>query len=270
MKTRHLTIRHVGISNSLEERLTCSVLQPPRFPFDIQYHILSVTQKILEESCFYFAKLWLPSLLEERGWNCAAAVELTKWLYVIKQHLNILPEGCMSTTQQASFKTNSRTVAQLRHAAVHRLHLESDQLLAQVHSAHMLAEALQDNRRKARLEILHARLEKYVKKMYHDVDKMKEKVDEQVFEIETQREALHQRELLLQRSIARQQIDIPVSAGQALLQSIENVFDPLESIVTTPNTSMDTCDEHDICISSSVTINEADIESDEDQLRAEL
>jgi hypothetical protein len=86
-----------------QKRSSWAVVQPLKFPIDVQHWILSFSQQILEASCFKFMYKWDPSLLQERGWNCGAAVELTKWLHIIKQHLNNLPKECLSTTGQASF-----------------------------------------------------------------------------------------------------------------------------------------------------------------------
>lgn len=50
-------------------------------------------QQVLEESCFAFAKKWLPSVLQKRGWDCAAVCELTKWLPMLRKHVKRLPSG---------------------------------------------------------------------------------------------------------------------------------------------------------------------------------
>ncbi|KAF2022997.1 hypothetical protein EK21DRAFT_48202, partial [Setomelanomma holmii] len=114
--------------------------------YETQHRILSTIQQLLEESCFNFVKQYLPSVIEEHSWTCAAAGELTEWLYILKMHAQALPKGRVSTKEQSSFKTITGPVAQLRHTAVHRLHLISADFLSQIRSAIMLTEVLRDDR----------------------------------------------------------------------------------------------------------------------------
>jgi hypothetical protein len=148
-----------SILSSEENRPFHVTLRPSVFPYEVQHYILSSSQQILEESCFQFMKRWLPSLLEKRGWTCATAVELTKWVRVIQKHLEILPKGCMNTEQKKCFKKTLTYITRLRHTAVHRLHLTSAELLKQVHSAYMLAEVLQDTECRNRLQTIYLRVD---------------------------------------------------------------------------------------------------------------
>jgi hypothetical protein len=159
-------------------------LRPSVFPYDVQDQILSSSQQILEEACLRFMKRWLPSVLKKYSWTCAAAVELTKWVRVIKKHLDILPNGCMNTEQQKCLKETLPYITRLRHTTVHRLHLTSVQLLKQVHSAYMLAEALQDNEGRNRLETIHLRVDAWVKNMDHDMEVMKQEAERRVCQLE--------------------------------------------------------------------------------------
>jgi hypothetical protein len=214
---------------------------------------------------------WLPSLLKERGWYCGAAIELTTGLRIIQKRLKNLPKGCLSTTGQPCFQELTSTVIQLRHAAVHRSHLTSEQLLKQVHSAHLLAEALQDIEVKDILGDLHIQVNRCVKQMDHEIGVLEQEARRELLQIEMQRDTLRQSELVLQNSIAQQQIDIPLVVGQELIGSIStmiNLQNPnrdrkMKSTVTRyHHTKYTGCD--------SVVVDEADIESDEDRLRAEL
>jgi hypothetical protein len=235
-------------------------LQPSVFPYNVQHHILSSSQQILEEACFRFMKRWLPSVLKKYSWTCAAAVELTKWVRVIKKHLDILPNGCMNTQQQKCFKETLPYITRLRHTAVHRLHLTSIQLLKQVHSAYMLAEALQDNEGRNRLETIHLRVDAWVKNMDHDTEVMKQESERRVCQLE----------LMLQTTIAQQQNKISLVAGQGLIESITS-----ELGFHHPNAAAEvkgtlTCDEHAGNTGGITLIDEDDIESDEILLQTEL
>ncbi|KAF1346402.1 hypothetical protein EJ07DRAFT_22865, partial [Lizonia empirigonia] len=159
------TTAGISILNSQGNRPFQATLGPSVFPYNVQHYILLLSQQMLEEACFRFMNQWLPSLLEERGWTCAAAVELTEGVRVIEKHLDILPDNCMDTEQQMCFKETLPCVTQLRHTAVHRRHLTSAELQKQVHSAYMLAEVLQDNECRNKLHTIHLRVDTSVKNM---------------------------------------------------------------------------------------------------------
>jgi hypothetical protein len=231
---------------------------------------LSITQELLEESCFRFIERWLPSVLEERGWKCAAAVELTTGLYIIRKHRETLPDGCISTTGQIPFKKLTRSVAQLRHAAVHRLHLEPDVFLNQIHSALTLTEVLQDAGSTAKLQLLYVQVDTYVKKMKHDVEVMEQGVNRTLLQILKQKEVLYQREQHLQAYISQQRIEIPEAAGQALIESTNTLFPTSGLNRALENQSMTRCIRTVWTTEDDMTVDESDIESDEAQLQAEL
>jgi hypothetical protein len=203
---------------------------------------------------------WLPSLLEERGWTCAAAVELTEGVRVIKEHLDILPDNCMNTEQQTCFKETLRCVTQLRHTAVHRRHLTSAEFQKQVHSAYMLAEVLQDNECRNNLHTIHLRVDTSVKNMDHDTEVMRQEAESRV----------RQLELMLQTTITQQQNSISLAAGQGLLDSISTEFVLHYANAAVEIKGSSTCGEHARNIGGIVLINEDDIESDEDRLQTEL
>jgi Sec-independent protein translocase protein TatA len=205
-------------------------------------------------------KQWLPSLLEERGWTCAAAVELTEGVRVIEKHLNILPNGCMSTEQQKGFKEILPHVTQLRHTAVHRRLLASDQLQEQVHCAYVLAEVLQDNECRDKLQIIRRSVDGGVKDMKKQTEEMKQELERR----------LKQLELTLQTTIAQQQSSISLAAGQKLVDSINKELRPCYPSAAAEIKGTFTCDEHARNTGDIILVDENDIESDEDRLQTEL
>jgi hypothetical protein len=203
---------------------------------------------------------WLPSLLEDHGWTCAAAVELTKWLRVIQKRLDILPNGCMDTEQKRCFKRTLPCIIRLRHTAVHRRHLTSAELQKQVHSAYMLAEVLQDDECRNRLQTIHSRVDTWVKNMDRDTEVMKQEAERRV----------RQLELMLQTTITRQQNKISSAAGQGLIDSITTEFRLQHPSAAAEIKGTFTCDEHARNTGDIILVDENDIESDEGRLRMEL
>lgn len=264
-------MRVVGSSVDIgDERAHYLSLPPPKLPVDVQHRILSVVQAILEESCFSFVKLKLPLLLKERDWTCAAAVELTGWLKIIKKHRKDLAYGSWSTTGEESFAKLISVVPQLRHAAVHRDHLKTDRFLELIYTAQMLADALQDKEGMVKLQNIRTELEAYITKMKHRLRLAKEETDSRLLEIEAQKKVLREKELLVQRSLAEQQNDISVNTGRALLESIHTILDPTKPNASSKFTSTFTCDEHAKHTGHTVFVGESDIESDEDRLQEAL
>ncbi|KAF1936814.1 hypothetical protein EJ02DRAFT_301991, partial [Clathrospora elynae] len=164
--------------------------QPARFPYETQHRILSIIQQLLEESCFNFVKQWLPSVLEKHSWNCAAAGELTEWLYILRRQARDLPNGCISTEGRASLNNIAPAVARLRHTAVHRLHLTSDEFLDQIYSALILAEVLQDVKSTSTLQALYRRVDTHAKKMDCNIEAVQHEICTTLLQIQRKREAL--------------------------------------------------------------------------------
>jgi hypothetical protein len=253
-------------TNSIEKGRALVPLQPPQFPYETQHRILSTTQQLLEQSCFNFVKQWLPSVLEKHSWNCAAAGELTEWLNIIKRHARDLPDGCISIEGQASLKRIAPAVARLRHTAVHRLHLTSEEFLSQIRSASMLTEILKDVRSTSTLQALYIRVDTQAKNMEQNIVAMQQEVDTTLVRIQRQREALARREQQLLLYATQQYIDIPVATGLALLESINTLSKPN---IVVEKQSIGGCDKN-TTHTYGMIVEDDDIESDEDRLQAEL
>jgi hypothetical protein len=138
------------------------------FPFEAQHRVLLRVQQLLEEVCFRFMERWLPSVLAQHEWTCAAAIELTKSLRIIKTNLDILPADCMDAPTQTLFIEIAPHVAQLRHAAVHRLHLKHDEFLERIDCAHKLAGILHDLERMSVLQALCTQVNALTKKLEYE------------------------------------------------------------------------------------------------------
>ncbi len=74
-------------------------------------------QRILEEGCYDFAYRWIPSTLNERGWSCPEAVELSGWRDFLP---NNLPPNAIAFLPQYSLQQGLKDAVRIRNAAVHR------------------------------------------------------------------------------------------------------------------------------------------------------
>jgi hypothetical protein len=158
-------------------------------------------------------------------------------------------------------KKTLRHITQLRHTVVHRLHITSVQLLKQVHSAYILAEVLQDNECRDKLQTIHSEVDTWVKNMDHDTEVMKQETERKVRQLEL---------MLQQTTIAQQQNEISSAAGQGLINSITTEFGLHHTNAAAEVKGSLSCDEHARSTGGIIPIDEGDIESDENQLQAEL
>lgn len=244
--------------------------QPLRFPYDTEHRILSVIQQLLEESCFDFVKRRLPLILEDLGWNCAAAGELTEWLRILKRHAADLPDGFMGTEGPSSLNNVAPTVARLRHTAVHRLHLTLEELLDMIWSAYILAEILQHIKIAHKLKSLHSIVETQAKKMEHDIGAIKQETSTALLTLQRQKEALARREQRLLSDAAQQEMTIPAVAGQVLAESVNLILAANEPDIVLEEQRTIRRDFKTSAADYGVIVEEDDIESDEDRLQAEL
>ncbi|KAH9882691.1 hypothetical protein J1614_000056 [Plenodomus biglobosus] len=243
--------------------------QPPRFPYETQHRVLSITQQLLEDSCFNFVKKWLPSVLEKYGWKCAAAGELTEWLYILKEHVRDLPDGSISREGWASLKNIAPVVARLRHTVVHRLHLDRDTFFRQIRSALILVEVLQDVRSMSILRTLYESVETHAKKMDCSTEAVQQEVDTTLLQVQREREGLAQRERELLSHAAQRNIDIPIATGLQLLDSINALLAPCNPNIVVEKQSIGGLDNNALH-TYGVIVEDDDIESDEERLQAEL
>ena len=115
-------------------------------PYRVQHTVLTQTQTLLEE-CFYnYASKHMPGLVRGRGWDCPAAGELTEWIVIFrrKQDLPFLLGPHLL-----------RTIADLRHTAVHRRRVRLARVLEFLESAILVAQRFKDRKRAAQISTFH-------------------------------------------------------------------------------------------------------------------
>lgn len=122
-------------------------------PYEAQYHILVEAQHFLEEACFEFARNYLPSILRGNEWDCAEAVELNlfvKELGGCRQELAPI----MKATMELSTGKLLTSIADIRHAAVHRHRLSASGIDQIFQDGEHFLTSLGDCRRLERMKAL--------------------------------------------------------------------------------------------------------------------
>jgi hypothetical protein len=77
-------------------------------------------QRILEESCYDFAYRLIPEMLNERGWSCAEAVELSTWRDFLPSAIQKIPNAALVPVSGYSVMQGLKDAVRIRNAAVHR------------------------------------------------------------------------------------------------------------------------------------------------------
>lgn len=106
--------------------------------------------------------------------------------------------------------------------------------------------------------------------MEHDIEAIQQEAGTTLLRLQRQKEALARREQQLLSDAAQQKIDIPAAAGQALVESINVLLAANEPNMAVEKQGMIRRDGNALDADYGVTVEEDDIESDEDRLQAEL
>ena len=111
-------------------------------PFQVQHLIFVNVQRILEEACFDAAKRHLPDVLKKKGWECAAQVQLDRWMDVLEDHC----EGLALANDNLFF------LHEVRDAAVKRIPLSSKTTIQLLNAAVRLVTGFEDSARMLTLD----------------------------------------------------------------------------------------------------------------------
>lgn len=198
-------------------------LYPSYLPFTTQHTILTTAQRILEECCYDFFKSWMPSILQEKGWDCAAAAELTKWTRTLAKRSGKLPQSAFASSESPLNKILVST-DRLRHTAVHRLPTTARGVSELIECALRLAETLQDYQRAAQLEELHSEIDSNIKAMELNKNALEDEYAREMEEIRRQREELDKKEEGLNVNVLAGDSENKSLIGSLLEESVKRIF----------------------------------------------
>ncbi|KAI3054068.1 hypothetical protein CBS147352_4016 [Aspergillus niger] len=204
------------------ERPTASLF-PLYLPYHAQHRILTNVQQVLEECIFDFMRKWLPDNLERNGWDCAAAVELTKWTRPPFRWTSQIPEGALQLTD-LKLESILSQVVRIRHTAVHRLPTTARRVCDLVGIAKKLAEALGDSLRTSQLESLHHDLQDKIQILEFNKNVLEENLACQLRNIEAERELLNHQEERLRAKTVEDDRENKLMMGLLLEESLEQIF----------------------------------------------
>ncbi|KAE8421648.1 hypothetical protein BDV36DRAFT_304377 [Aspergillus pseudocaelatus] len=209
--------------SSAEPELRIPSLYPLYFPYHAQHSILSQVQQVLEECCFDFTKKWLPLELESHGWDCAAAVELTKWTRLLMKWSPQLPDVSLQSNGP-EFHERLADVSVIRHTAVHRIPTTARGIDTLVVSAMRLTEALRDTLRTSQLEDLHLDIQAKIEAMEFNKNALEEHLSRELEAIQRQREELDRKEVELRAKTIASDNENKGLMGLLVKESMERIF----------------------------------------------
>jgi hypothetical protein len=175
---------------------------------------------MLEEACFAFAQRWLPSVLEKAGFDCPAAVELTKWAKILSSHRDKLGTTVAPSFKGPSFPGLLASMRKLRNIAVHRVPATAMVVGELVASAAELTEMLQDGARAALMRGIDQDIKVNIRVVHAARGILRDKVDRELEELSRAREELDRREKQIAATMLREDADRRRELGQLLERAV--------------------------------------------------
>lgn len=197
-------------------------LYPSYLPYETQHLILNTAQRVLEECCFEFAQAALPSVLQQKKWDCHAAVELTQWVKVFRAEKGLLSRDSDLSTQKTSELLTA--ISNLRHTAVHRVRTTAKGITMLLGSAVRLAQILQDSLRSSQLEELRIEVDHQIKAMELNKNLLEDMALQDIQKIQRERERLDRVEAELIHGMLKDDMNNKVFVGQVLKNSVHTIF----------------------------------------------
>ncbi len=199
-------------------------LYPIYIPYRAQHLILNEAQRLLEESCFEFLQKWLPSVVEENGWECASSLELTKSTKLIARHSREIPEGAFVDPGKRPLEQILSTTNMLRHSAVHRLPNTARVIRDLCRSGVTLAATLGDLVRAAQLEDICNELDSKIETMKLTKNALEGAATAGLDEIRRQREELDRREKEIVARMVKEDGENKSFMGMLLEDSLSRIL----------------------------------------------
>jgi hypothetical protein len=193
---------------------------------------------MLEEAFFAFAQKHLPSVLDEAGFDCPAAVELTKWTKILSKHRPILVLKNAPSLKDYSLNRLLATARNIRNIAVHRIPTAAVEVARLVGAAAALAETLQDHERAASLQMMHGEIKEKMEGIEAERRVRKQQAELELEEIRRAQEELYRRVrdiaagLLEEDASCRRTVGklLEEAAGRALAGGAHGVRDAMQSV----------------------------------------
>lgn len=176
--------------------------------------------------------------MEEHKWDCAEAVELTKWTRTLAKRCDKVPASAIDNGSEAPLKEVFFATNVLRHTAVHRLPTTARGIHKMIQSASRLVQTLGDHSRAAELENLHLEIGSWIRDMELNKNFLENRLDEQLHAISEQRAELDRKEREAIATMLQEDQENKLLIGSFLEDAVNNTFGRSDSIGPVEPTNM--------------------------------
>lgn len=196
-------------------------LNPIYLPYQTQYKLLVKVQQSLERACFDFAILNLPKIVENEDWDCGEAVELNIWSKVLGEHRSkFLQDDLDELDKPLQHLLDS--ITQLRHTAVHRLRISTEQVELFMADAESLAMLLRNQSCAVQLSQLRHETHQIVQDIKQKMHIIDSDYAAKMKEIAARRVELDRLEQQATADMLKEEQECRSLAGLSLLQVIDS------------------------------------------------
>lgn len=154
---------------------------------------MATIQSIVEAGCYDFARVNFPEMLAQYKWDCPESVELTEWTQILSNNQTGL---CVEMFQTVSKQTSEvfQLLRELRHSAVHRLHITASRVEKLLENVQLFLDMLGDRDRSVKVSLIRRELRLAVEELERNKDLLEAKLLVQLREIDVKRSQLKQLE----------------------------------------------------------------------------
>lgn len=219
---------HEDIPLAEEVRRPARDSSPTLFPvylsYAVQHKLLNAVQRLLEECCYDFARTWVPSVIQEHGWDCAEAVEIGRWSEVLPPKFAYMNADATSLESRDDLLDALRAISPLRHAAVHRLPTYGKGLEEMLEKALHLVQVLHDDSRASKMEAILEDFRARRRDMETCKTNLENHLDQQLQDIEEQKAALDRKAQEAKESMVMQDIENTKSMSSLFERSVNSLI----------------------------------------------
>jgi hypothetical protein len=204
-------------------------LFPVYLPFRTQHRLLVKLQTILEQACFEFGQRNLPDVLKRHRWDCPESCELNLWAAEFLGHQSAFSEKGPSIGKP--FADLFRSVAAIRHTAVHRIRLRARGIEQFLLDSERLVMLLKSEESLKAVTKLRRDTQTAIEELEHNKHVLISKLEDSLKRIAAQRAELDRLEEVVVADMAKEDGEYEAFTGTNLEQGIEcSEGDPLNAI----------------------------------------
>ncbi|KAJ8126091.1 hypothetical protein O1611_g7549 [Lasiodiplodia mahajangana] len=193
-------------------------LFPIYLPLRTQHRILTDVQRILEDACFDFGQRAMPDILKRKRWDCSEAAELNLWAAELLQRQSEFANRADNIGQPLTKLL--RSVADIRHTAVHRICISARGLEQFLLNAESLATLLGDTTRLKSLTELRRSIQQAMEELERNKHVLGSKLRETLKRVAAQRAELDRIEEIAISDMLREDGEYQAFAGKNLEETI--------------------------------------------------